>query len=192
MNKKVSEKQLIANQQNGKKGGVKSEQGKEVSKYNALKHGILKEAVSAYEAEFSQEVLERLNSQFQPVGVLEKMWVDRIAGYYIKLLRSAKAENEYMQSILNPREVQVKDLMPIASFTETIVLNEGYKPIVSHEVVEKLTTTFLRYEIALENRLYKAIHELQRLQSNRNGEKVPPPLAVDVDLSGDKTNGFVL
>lgn len=192
MNKKVSEKQLIANQQNAKKGGVKSEKGKEVSKYNALKHGILKEVVSAYEAEFSQEVVERLNSQFQPVGVLEKVWVDRIAGYYIKLLRSAKAENEYMQSILNPRKVEVKDLMPLVSFTETTVISEGYRPIISHEVVEKLTNIFLRYEIALENRLYKAIHELQRLQSNRNGEKVPPPLAVDVDLSGDKTDGFVL
>ncbi len=191
MNKKISEKQLKANQENGKKGGVKTDEGKEVSKYNALKHGILKANVSEYEAEFSNDVMDRLNSQFQPVGVLEKMLVDRIGYFYIRLFRVAKSENEYMQSILNPRKVTVKDIIPQIEFTETIVENEGYTPILKDASVEKLTSTYLRYEIALENRMYKAIHELQRLQANRNGEKIPPPLAVDIDMTGDKGDGFV-
>ena len=191
MDKKISEKQLKANQENGKKGGVKTDEGKEVSKYNALKHGILKATVSEYEAEFSNDVMDRLNSQFQPVGVLEKMLVDRIGYFYIRLFRVAKSENEYMQSILNPRKVTVKDIIPQIEFTETIVENEGYIPILKDTSVEKLTSTYLRYEIALENRMYKAIHELQRLQANRNGEKIPPPLAVDIDMTGDKADGFV-
>lgn len=191
MDKKISEKQLKANQENGKKGGVKTDEGKEVSKYNALKHGILKATVSEYEAEFSNDVMDRLNSQFQPVGVLEKMLVDRIGYFYIRLFRVAKSENEYMQSILNPRKVTVKDIIPQIEFTETIVENEGYVPILKDTSVEKLTSTYLRYEIALENRMYKAIHELQRLQANRNGEKIPPPLAVDIDMTGDKADGFV-
>lgn len=191
MDKKISEKQLKANQENGKKGGVKTNEGKAVSKYNALKHGILQEAVSGYEADFSSDVMDRLNSQFQPVGVLEKMLVDRIGFYYVRLFRVAKSENEYMQSILNPRKVTVKDIIPQIEFTETIVESEGYTPILKDVSVEKLTSTYLRYEIALENRMYKAIHELQRLQANRNGEKIPPPLAVDIDMTGDKTDGFV-
>jgi len=191
MNKKVSQKQLEANKINAQKGGVKTEQGKEVSKYNALKHGILSETVSEYEQSFSKDVMERLNSQFQPVGVLEKILVDRIAVYYVKLFRGAKAESEYMQSILNPRQVSIKELMPSISFTETTVINEGYTPTVNHEVVERLFATFLRYEIALENRMYKSIHELQRMQSVRNGENVPPPLALDVDMTGDKMDRFV-
>jgi hypothetical protein len=191
VNNKISEKQLKANQENGKKGGVKTDEGKEVSKYNALKHGILKATVSEYEAEFSNDVMDRLNSQFQPVGVLEKMLVDRIGYFYIRLFRVAKSENEYMQSILNPRKVTVKDIIPQIEFTETIVENEGYIPILKDTSVEKLTSTYLRYEIALENRMYKAIHELQRLQANRNGEKIPPPLAVDIDMTGDKADGFV-
>lgn len=191
MNNKISEKQLKANQENGKKGGVKTDEGKEVSKYNALKHGILKANVSEYEAEFSNDVMDRLNSQFQPVGVLEKMLVDRIGYIYIRLFRVAKSENEYMQSILNPRKVTVKDIIPQIEFTETIVENEGYVPILKDTSVEKLTSTYLRYEIALENRMYKAIHELQRLQANRIGEKIPPPLAVDIDMTGDKADGFV-
>jgi len=191
MNKKVSQKQLEANKINAQKGGVKTEQGKEVSKYNALKHGILSETVSEYEQSFSKDVMERLNSQFQPVGVLEKILVDRIAVYYVRLFRGAKAENEYMQSVLNPRQVTVNELIPPIIFTETIVENEGYTPTVTHEMVDRLSSTFLRYEIALENRMYKAIHELQRMQSVRNGENVPPPLALDVDMTGDKMDRFV-
>jgi len=37
----ASEKQIEANKNNAKKGGVKTVEGKEVSRMNALKHGIL-------------------------------------------------------------------------------------------------------------------------------------------------------
>lgn len=40
-----------------------------------------------------------------------------------------------------------------------------------------------RYETALERSLYKALHEFQRLQAARNGQPVPIPEAVDVDVS---------
>ena len=39
--------------------------------------------------------------------------------------------------------------------------------------------------------IYKALHELERLQARRRGEQVPPPLALDVDVSGEKDSGFV-
>ncbi len=42
-----------------------------------------------------------------------------------------------------------------------------------------------RYESTIERSLYKALHELQRLQAARRAEgSVPPPAAVDVDVSG--------
>jgi hypothetical protein len=42
-----------------------------------------------------------------------------------------------------------------------------------------------RYETAIERSLYRALHELQRLQAARHAEgEVPPPVAVDVDVSG--------
>ena len=37
-----------------------------------------------------------------------------------------------------------------------------------------------RYEAGLERSLYRALHELQRLQAGRQGQHVPPPAAVDV------------
>jgi hypothetical protein len=188
----TSQKQIEANRENGKLGGVKTEEGKAVSKYNALKHGILKEVVSDYEQSFYDDIQQRLNDHFSPVGVLEKVLVDRIGIYYLRLFRTAKAENEYMQSKLNRRRVTVRDRLGLDfDTTETIVENEGYLPRITHDEVEVLSNTYLRYEIAIENRLYKALHELQRLQSARNGELVPPPLALDVDISGEKENGFV-
>ncbi len=42
-----------------------------------------------------------------------------------------------------------------------------------------------RYETTIERSLYKALHELQRLQAARRAEgNVQPPVAVDVDVSG--------
>ena len=42
-----------------------------------------------------------------------------------------------------------------------------------------------RYETAIERRLYKALHELQRLQAARSANaNVPPPVVLDVDVSG--------
>jgi hypothetical protein len=37
-----------------------------------------------------------------------------------------------------------------------------------------------RYESSLERSLYKALHELQRIQAARQGQVVPPPVAIDV------------
>jgi len=42
-----------------------------------------------------------------------------------------------------------------------------------------------RYETTIERSLYKALHELQRLQAARSAQgNVPPPAALDVDVSG--------
>ena len=42
-----------------------------------------------------------------------------------------------------------------------------------------------RYETAIERSLYKALHELQRLQAARRSKgNVSPPVALDVDVSG--------
>jgi hypothetical protein len=40
-------------------------------------------------------------------------------------------------------------------------------------------------QATIERSLYKALHELQRLQAARRADgNVPPPLAIDVDVSG--------
>jgi hypothetical protein len=47
-----------------------------------------------------------------------------------------------------------------------------------------------RYETTIERSLYKALHELQRLQAARRANgNVTPPVALDVDVSGVSTEG---
>jgi len=41
-----------------------------------------------------------------------------------------------------------------------------------------------RYEGSMERSLYRALHELQRLQAARQGRQVPLPVALDIDVSG--------
>ena len=42
-----------------------------------------------------------------------------------------------------------------------------------------------RYETTIERSLYKALHELQRLQAARRADgNATPPVAIDVDVSG--------
>ena len=48
------------------------------------------------------------------------------------------------------------------------------------------TEQILRYETAIERSIYRALHELQRLQASRLGEKPPAPISVDVDISKEE------
>jgi hypothetical protein len=41
---------------------------------------------------------------------------------------------------------------------------------------------FFRYETMLEKSLYKALHELERVQAKRSGKDVPLPAVVDINL----------
>jgi len=84
----ISEKQLEANKANAQKGGVKTEEGKEIVKYNALKHGLLaKEAIitvgeGAENPEEFNTFLNDLKAHLDPAGTLEEILVEKIAVAY--------------------------------------------------------------------------------------------------------------
>jgi len=175
----ATEKQIEANQENGKLGGVKTEEGKDISKYNALKHGIFKQALTNYEADFHQDLFNDLVEQLSPEGFVETMLVERIAMCYLRLFRIAKVEKEYMLSRLSPRVVR-------NSFDFNMgeeVVQEGYIPVIGINTLENMNEKLLRYDTSIERSLLKALHELQRLQAQRKGENPALPLAVDIDIS---------
>ena len=90
----VSAKQLQANKKNAQKGGVKTPEGKEIVKYNALKHGLLaKEVVitigdGAENPEEFNALLGDLKTQLAPEGTLEEILVEKIAVAYWRLRRA--------------------------------------------------------------------------------------------------------
>ena len=177
MSGKISKKQLEANRNNSKLGGVKTPEGKETIKYNALKHGILKQVITEYEEEAYEGIFEYLREHYAPIGIIETLLVEKIAIIYIKSFRIAKAESEYMQSILNP------SIEKLARYETMLLEKEGYEPKVKVQMVEKLQNIYSRYETTTENRLYKAMHELERMQRMRKGEIVSAPVAVDIEVN---------
>lgn len=151
----VTDKQLEANKENAQLGGVKTPEGKTVSKYNALKHGLLSQQVLK-KGEDEVPLLElqkRLRNELKPLTELEHLLVDRIAANIWRLRRALGFEASIMYEYSG----------------ET-----GLK---------KAADTFFRYETMLERGIYKALHELQRIQAARQGEKPPLPIAIDLDIS---------
>ena len=43
-----------------------------------------------------------------------------------------------------------------------------------------------RYETTLERSMFRALHELQRLQAARSGQSVAPPAVLDVEVSSSR------
>jgi hypothetical protein len=181
----ASTKQIQANRSNAKRGGVKTTAGKAVSKYNAQKHAILRQTITEYEGDFYKSLIFELESNFNPVGKMEELLVERVAVHYIKLFRIQKVETEYMKSMLKPHKTHFEggfNLAPIGDPEVEVVDIEGYVPRLDSVIAETLSKTFGRYETTIENKLYKAVHELERMQRLRKGDIVAPPLAIDLSV----------
>lgn len=166
----ISPKQLAANRQNAKLGGVKTEEGKAVSKYNAIKHGILSQEV-LLDGEDEKTLIElgkKLRAELKPETELELILVDRIVSNTWRLKRALKGEKEMI-------ECDIEDVFGS---------NKNFGSALSHDFANYDSYgKFTRYETSLERGIYRALHELQRIQATRAGEKMPAPVVVDVDIS---------
>jgi len=154
----TSQEQTKANRKNAKLGGVKTDEGKAVSKYNALKHGLLSQEV-LMEDENEENLFElekRLRSELKPATEIELLLVDRIIANFWRLRRLLKLE-------------------------DGVVIDKSFSG--NKQIILRGADLFFRYETMLERSIYKALHELQRMQAARAGEKPLVPIAVDIDIS---------
>ena len=102
-----------------------------------------------------------------PIGELELLFADRVVSSAWRLRRALAVEAFLFE----------KEDTPDRTFA-------GY-------AAQKMTI-LSRYESTLERGLFKALHELQRLQAERQGEAVPRPEAVDVEASVSERDGLAL
>ena len=175
----LSPKKTITKDHATRLGGPKTEYGKSIVRHNARRHGILAELKTKYEGNAYDGYLRRLHDEYDPQGFMEGLLVERIAVCCLMLYRATKAEREYMLTRLRPPRYDRLDDMNYD--------DDSYKPVMKHDDIEHRTGIYLRYQTTIENRLYKAMHELERLQRMRKGEHVASPVAVDVSNDG----GFV-
>lgn len=174
---KVSKKQLKANRQNAKFGGVKTERGKAISKYNALKHGLLSQEVllAGDDKRAFSELRKRIYRDLRPTDEIELLITDRIVANMWRLKRLLKVEAAAMEW----RRQRELHEVPHLSASEEQIEREATKEM----IVNKDTKNLLRYETAIERSIYRALHELQRLQSAKSSDDKIAPVAVDIDVS---------
>lgn len=173
----ISPEQLAANRHNAKKGGVKTEEGKAISKYNAMKHGLLSQEVLLKDESEADLITigKRMRQELMPETELEMVLVDRITANVWRLRRVMRIEREMIADDQDGSEMDI--------FNRGNTMGAAFsRDFANSDTYGKLT----RYEASIERGIYKALHELQRLQSSRKGENVPAPVAVDVDVTGDK------
>jgi hypothetical protein len=176
----ASDKQIRANRRNARKStGPKTPEGKSVVSHNALKHGLLSQQILLPNEDeaFLVQLSEHLHSQLQPVGELESLLVERIVAAAWRLRRVLAVESGIYEEESTNRYTGEEYGLGLAFIRDANRAN----------AFSKLS----RYETTIERSLYKALHELQRLQAARRAEaNVVPPLAMDADVSGLTKEGL--
>ena len=165
----TSTRKSEANRRNAlKSSGPMTPEGKTTVHLNALRHDLLSTGVllPGEDEQAGRELGECLRAELQPVGELESLLADRITSPFWRLRRLGRVEVgifawELDERVRNP---------------DTSTLGLAFRRDANTaNAFSKLS----RYETTMEPGLYKA---LQAAGGAARG--TPPPLAVDVDVSG--------
>jgi len=163
----TSEAQLAANRLNALKStGPRTAAGKAVVALNGMKHGLLSREV-LLKGECEADLVDfgkRLRAQLAPVGDLERLLVDRVISTAWRLRRAGALEAKLFDTARSDGSV-FDNVLPWDSDRKKLQL-------------------LSRYEVTLERSFFRALHELQRLQAAREGQAVPVPAVVDMNVSG--------
>ncbi len=152
---------------------------------NATKHGLLAQGITELDdAEAYTALLERLNEAHQPAGDIETFLVERIALAMMRLRRIARMEAEFITGVLNPPPVPA-GIISWNFYQSRRERFPGLPAMMELHTVEALAGTFQRYESAIENKLYRATNQLERLQWIRLGEQVSAPVTANVALHAE-------
>ncbi len=162
-----------ANRRNAQKStGPRTAKGKAIVAQNALRHGLLAKEVRLPDEDEGQlvELGKRLRNALSPVGEVENLLVDRVIAAFWRLRRTLAVEVGVFQK--ERRNYLDKDEGVGGAFINAARHDDTF-------------SKFCRYEAHIERGMYRALHELQRLQAARSGDKVSPPAVLDVNVSQD-------
>ena len=126
-------------------------------------------------------LLNNLREEKAPVGVVETLLVESVALDMMRLRRARRLEAEYITGELNPPTIQASSF-DLPALSEPTVLDPGLPPAIGFESGQRLVSVFQRYESTFVIRMLRLLHELERLQRMRSGERLPAPAVVDVSI----------
>ena len=142
-------------------GGPRTTLGKERSRRNALRHGILAPVVvlaSESRAEFNC-LWQGLREHYQPEGMLENTLVEKLACSFWRYRRMLSTEGA---EITSNSSFNLLDLSTSGDST-TARLDR-----------------LLRYETTLDHAIDRLLGQIERAQRVRLGQSVPPPIKLDI------------
>ena len=188
MSEKPSKARIQANRRNSRRSTGPNDATS--TRFNAVKHGLLAEGVTELDnPETFPSFCAKLEAELKPAGEIESFLARQIALGMVRLKRVALLEAEFTTAQLNlpitktrPSLMQTLDS---ENSEEVVVMDPGIPSRLSAEAVDALASKFGRYETQIENRLFRHLHELERLQRLRHGEHVPAPVCVDVAVHAD-------
>jgi hypothetical protein len=153
----------ISRANGAKSTGPKTVEGKERSRMNAFKHGILSKILiigGESEDDFNS-LLESLLDDLQPEGCIEEMLVGEIATSCWRLRRALVAEKG---EIKRQRGIAINSM-----FLPDEGLDDNQRDALSLPNKEA-TDKILRYETTISRQLYRAMDQLERLQRRHKGD----------------------
>ena len=159
------------------------------------------------------ELAGRLRDELQPVGILEEELADRITSAFWRLRRvgcidagllalqmyrvrlqdaeqeARRYETTELDELLQSLSTTITDKEAHAAALEKV---RAIRAELDADEVAALGKVFSgldfsplsRYEAGIERSLYKALHEIQRLQATRYGSGAPVPAIVEVIVDG--------
>lgn len=192
-NKSSSPAKVAANQSNAAKstGPISTTS----TRFNATKHGLLSQGITeldrpqGFHGLFAESICAG-----SPVAIekgadtcrrLEEECVAQIAVLTVRIRKARVLEAEAFTAHLNPPETVShagEFAFDARALGWTEVSDPGLPAQVSPEALDQINRTILRYESAIENKLFRWLNQLERLQRRRQVETLPAPEALDVNV----------
>jgi len=164
----ASEKQILANRRNALRAGVKTAEGKAIVRNNAVSHGIFTREILLPGEDSAQLTAMRDNfmKEYDPVGEMETVLVERVISSTWRLRRTLRSDCK-----VSPKYIMAGD----DSQAGDMIVDYRFS---SWQLI-------LKYETTIERQIYRALHELERLQRTRKGENIPLPLTIALEVNGE-------
>ena len=169
-----SQRQLEANRRNGRKGGPKTEAGKQRSRLNTLKHGLTSTTLVVLPEEHQheyEEVLRGFRESFQPHNAAEDALVLRLAQAHWRSLRSRRVETGILNITAATERARAQnivedcpeDLNPHNAIAVGFMINPAER-----------WQMYLRYDTTIARDFFRTLDTLTRLQSARQRSTTTP------------------
>jgi hypothetical protein len=192
----TSKAQVLANQQNAQKStGPKSLDGKQKVSGNRITHGILstKLLLAGESSQDYQSLLNDLQAQLRPVGVLELSLVEKVAVILWRQRRLVGAETAVIELEMTPQRIasEVSSCMGLSGFIGDMIEPEDLQPFTQEqsELLDQCRAMINEYDkadsLSLRNlsKAAPAIYEQLSQDAQADNETIEEHLA-ETDLEG--------